>query len=193
MPVALWIMLWVSVLPAGDYAAKVVKVQPVESYPARASLGAVTIAADPYSTDKKTSAAFDIKDLNSRGYFPIHIIIRNESQSFLTVRTRDVILITANGQHLYSTPATVVVEDIFGSSSTKAGSPLSDFTHKDISNRSVDPGMVIDGFLFFYNPDRKKNIFEGSTLFVPKLEEEGTRKTVGPFSIPLDPALTPSK
>lgn len=189
----LWIMLCAGVLPGLDYEARTVKVQPIESYPARTSLGAITIAADPYSTNKKSSTAFDIKDLNSRGYFPIHILIKNESMSFFKIRARDVILITAAGQHLYSTPTTVVVVDVFDSSSTRSNSPLSDFTDKDIANKTVDPGRITDGFLFFYNADRKKNIFEGGTLYIPKLEEEGTRKIIGPFSIPLDPALTAPK
>jgi hypothetical protein len=55
----------------------------------------------------------------------------------------------------------------------------------------VDPGTVADGFLFFFTTDPKKNLFEGSSLYIPKLEEEGTHKPVGPFSIPLDIALAP--
>jgi len=57
----------------------------------------------------------------------------------------------------------------------------------------IDPGRVSDGFLFFTNPDPKKDIFAGSTLYIPSIEEEGTRKTIGPFSIPLDPALSAAK
>ena len=136
------------------------------------------------------------------------VIIQNGSPGFLTIRTRNVVLITASGQQLYTTPATVVVEDVIKASlvsklpkmksrdqstSTKAGSPLSDFTTKELTNRLVDPGTVSDGFLFFFTPEPKKDFFAGSTLYIPKLEEEGTLKTLGPFSIPLDPALVHSK
>jgi hypothetical protein len=190
---------------AADYQVKTVKVLPIESYPAQATIGAVTIAADPYPTDERSYSAFDIKNLNSRGYFPIHVIIKNASPDFLTLRTRNVVLITATGQQLYTTPATIVVEDVVGaglagriplvkkgrdhSTSTKTGSPLSDFTGKELTNRLVDPGTVSDGFLFFFNQEPKKNIFLGSTLYIPKLEEESTKKSLGPFTIPLDPAL----
>jgi len=175
---------------AGDYQVKTVRVLPVESYPARTELGGVTIAADPYSTDEKSYEAFDVKNLNSRGYYPIHLIIRNSSQSFLTIRTRNVVLITSAGQQLYTTPATVLVEDVIkGKPSGKAGSPLSDFTGKELTNRLVDPGRVENGFLFFFTPTPKKDFFVGSTLYIPKLEEEGTRKPLGPFAIPLNPAL----
>jgi hypothetical protein len=197
--------LMIPVLLIGaEYQIKTVKVLPIESYPARATVGSVTIAADPYTTDERSYSAFDIKNLNSRGYFPIHVIIKNTSSDFLTLRTRNVVLITAEGRQLYTTPATIVVEDVVGSglasrlplmkgrdqsTSTKVGSPLSDFTAKELTNRLVDPGAVSDGFLFFFTPDPKKSIFPGSTLYVPKLEEEGTKKALGPFSIPLDPAL----
>jgi hypothetical protein len=79
------------------------------------------------------------------------------------------------------------------STSTKAGSPLSDFTRKELTSRLVDPKTVADGFLFFFTTNPKKNLFAGSTLYIPKLEEEGTHQGLGPFAIPLDPALASSK
>jgi len=202
-----WILpafMALALFAVSDYQVKQVNVLPIESYPAQATIGAVTIAADPYATDERSYSAFDIKNLNSRGYFPIHVIIKNASSDFLALRTRNVLLITAAGQQLYTTPATILVEDVVGpglasrlplmkgrdqSTSTKTGSPLSDFTTKELTNRLVDPGTVSDGFLFFFTPERKKNIFPGSTLYIPKLEEESTKKALGPFTIPLDPAL----
>ncbi len=204
----LGIMLETVLLLASDYEVKTVKVLPIDSYPARMTLDEVTIAADPYATNEKSSSAFDVKNLNSRGYFPLHVIIRNGSSKFLSIRTRNIVLITASGQQLYTTPATIVVGDVIKASlvskfpkmkshdqstSTKRGSPLSDFTGKELTNRSVDPGTVIDGFLFFFTEDSKRNLFVGSTLYIPKLEEEGTRSALGPFAIPLDPALSESK
>jgi hypothetical protein len=132
------------------------------------------------------------------------VIIKNGSSDFLTLRTRNVVLITPQGQQLYTTPATIIVEDVVApglrlplvkkghadqSTSTKTGSPLSDFTTKELTNRLVDPGTVSDGFLFFFTSEPKKNIFAGSTLYIPKLEEESTKKSLGPFTISLDPAL----
>jgi hypothetical protein len=190
-------------LMAADYEVKTVKILPIESYPARIKAGSVTVAADPYATDQKSYSAFDVKKLNSRGYFPIHVIIQNTSDSFLIVRTRNIVLVTESGQQLYTTPTSVLVDDLFkgnsadrlSSKSTDSpsranlGTPLSDFTNKDLTNKLIEPGKVSDGFLFFFTPDPKKNLFAGSTLFIPKIEEEGTRKSIGPFSIPLDPAL----
>jgi hypothetical protein len=205
---ALWVVMLSTSLFALDYEVKSVKVLPVESYPARVTLGGVTIAADPYSTNEKSFSAFDVKDLNSNGYFPLHVIIRNESSSYLRIQILSVILIASSGQQLYTTPATVVVDDVVKSgltsriplmkshdpaTSKKAGSPLSDFTAKELTNRIIEPGTITDGFLFFFTPDPKKNLFVGGTLYIPKLEEEGTGKTLGPFFIPLDPAFSYSK
>ncbi len=192
------------ILMASEYQIKTVAVLPVESYPARAQLGGVTIAVDPYDSDQKSYSAFDVKNLNSRGYYPVHVIIQNSSPNFLIIHTRNVLLITSSGQQVYTIPATVVVEDVIKASlvsklpkmkshdqstSTKAGSPLSDFTSKELANRPLDPGTVSDGFLFFFTSTPNNDFFVGSTLYIPKLEEEGTRKSLGPFSIPLDPAL----
>jgi hypothetical protein len=192
------------ILMASEYQIKTVAVLPVESYPARAQLGGVTIAVDPYDSDQKSYSAFDVKNLNSRGYYPVHVIIQNSSPNFLIIHTRNVLLVTSSGQQVYTIPATVVVEDVIKASlvsklpkmkshdqstSTKAGSPLSDFTSKELANRPLDPGTVSDGFLFFFTSTPNNDFFVGSTLYIPKLEEEGTRKPLGPFSIPLDPAL----
>ena len=195
-------------LTASDYVMKTVDLQPIEAYPARITVGAITIAADPYYTDDKSYSAFDVKKLNSRGYFPVHVIIQNASADFLIVRTRNIILISSSGEQLYTTPVAVLLDDMFSAASVdklsqtsphktskKAiiGTPLLDFTAKDLTNKIIDPGKTSSGFLFFINPDPNMNIFAGSTLYIPSIEEEGTRKSIGPFSIPLDPALLSSK
>ncbi len=195
----------VPILPAADYLIKSVPVMPIDSYPSRAAVGGVTIAADPYPTDEKSFTAFDIKDLNTRGYFPVHVIIQNSTPNFVTLRTRNVVLVTSDGQELYTTSATIVVEDVVKagfvsklpkmksrdqSTSTRSGSPLLDFTGKELTNRQIEPGTVSAGFIFFYNSEPKKPLFNGSKLLIPQLIDEGNRKTIGPFTIPLDPALT---
>jgi hypothetical protein len=208
LPGIFWFLFGGVLLFAVDYQIKTVKILPVESYPARVSLGGVTIAADPYSTDEKSFSAFDVGNLNSCGYFPLHIIIKNDSKMLLTVRALKITLITASGQQLYTTPATIVVEDVIQSGrrkkfpllksndkdlDIKTGSPLSDFTSKEITSKTIDPGSIFNGFLFFYTSTPQKNLFMGSTLIIPKLEDEGAHKTLGPFSIPLDPAFEQSK
>jgi len=200
-------LLWIlaaAVAPASDYQIKTVKVLSIESYPARVTFEGITIAADPYWTDEKSYTAFDVKNLNSHGYFPVHVIIQNSSTDYVTLRIRSVVLATNSGQELYTTSATMVVQDVIPagfvsklpkmkshdqSTSTKTGSPLLDFTGKELTNRQIEPGAVSAGFIFFYSPESKKPIFAGSRLVIPQLINEGTRKVIGPFSIPLDPAL----
>ena len=203
----LWLVFGVIALMASDYTMKTAKVLPIESYPARITVGGITIAADPYDTDEKSYTVFDVKKLNSQGYFPLHVIIQNTSQEYLMVRTRNIVLITESAQQLFTIPAAVLAQDLFKgksldkmtekdrttAASRNLGTPLSDFAGKDLTNKLLEPGKVSDGFIFFFTSSPKKNLFAGSTLFIPKLEEEGTRKSVGPFSIPLNPALSPAK
>ena len=198
------LFLFVQASLAADYKIKTIEVQPIESYPAQASVGGVTIAANPYSTDAQSATAFDIKNLNSRGFFPVHVIIKNETKSYLTIRTRNVLLFTPNGEQLYTVPAAIVVDNLSRAGLTKKEpakstepetsqkvSPLIDFTSKELVAASIDPGAVVDGFLFFFTEKRKLNLFSGSSLYIPRnaLEEEGTKKSFGPFTIRLDQAL----
>jgi hypothetical protein len=176
-------------LSSGDYQAKTVAVQPVESYPARVTIEQVTVAVDPYPNDRKSHTAFDVKDLNSRGYFPAHVIIKNASANHLGLRTRNIVLVSPKGQEYYTTPATLVVQDVVGSTSTKTGSPLLDFTSKELTNVSIEPGAVVNGFVFFYTPEPKKNLFAGSKLHIPSIRDETAQKDLGPFDVSLDPAL----
>ena len=193
----------IRILFASDYQVKTVEVLPIESYPARTTVDHVTIAVDPYPNNEKSFTAFDVPDLNSRGYFPVHIIIRNSSPYYLKIQTLYIQLETRLGNRLYSTPGTILVEDIIGNKyvdslsrlkdgdtlSEKVAIPLSDFTGKELTNSLIDPGMVHDGFLFFFSEKNKRSLFIGSTLHIPNLKEEGTNKAIGPFTIQLDPAL----
>lgn len=176
---------------SAEYQVKIVKVLPIESYAARATVQGITVAADPYPTDEKSFTAFDVKDLNSRGYFPVHVIIRNSTENFLSLKTRNVVLVTATGR-AYTTSATVVVGDVFKggqSISMKKGSPLIDFTEKELTSRQIMPEKVVNGFLFFYSSEPKKNLFVGSTLRIPQIMDDDNRRPIGPFLIPLDLAL----
>jgi hypothetical protein len=191
---------------ASDYKIKKVELHPVESYPARCTVDRITIAADPYPDNKKSATAFDVSNMNSSGFFPVHIIVRNDSPYYLKIQTRNIVMETRLGQQLFSTPAAMVVEEVIGdkfsSSLSRMGgateegvlaSPLSDFTGKELTNRLIDPGTTYDGFLFFFSEKNKRSFFIGSTLRIPNLEEEGTHKAFGPFTIQLDPALTDLK
>jgi hypothetical protein len=185
-----------TVAAIAQYRAKTVPVRDLESYPAKTALAGITIAADPYPTDAKSSTAFDVRDMNTRGYYPMHIIVKNGTESFITVKTRTAVLVTAAGQELYTIPASTLVEDIFkgkDATSMKAGSPLIDFAEKQLTNRQLSPGKTSDGFIFFYWPNSKKSLFVGSTLKIPEITDDDARKKIGPFLIPIDPALSEEK
>jgi hypothetical protein len=196
------IILVCSAAWAGDYRVKPVRLLPIESYPSQMTTGGITIAVDSYSTDEKSYTAFDIKDLNSRGYFPVNIIIRNQTPNYVQIRTQNIVLLTSDAQSLYATSSTLLVEDVIKAGflsklpkmsshdqtiSTKEGSPLIDFTTKELKNEPIDPGATVNGFLFFYSAEKKKNILSGSAIIIPPLTVEGGKKGIGPFSIALEP------
>jgi hypothetical protein len=197
------LLLFCSAAWASDYRVKPVRLLPIESYPSQMTTSGITIAADPYYTDEKSYTVFDIRDLNSRGYFPVNIIIRNMTSSYVQVRTQNVVLLTSDAQSLYPTSSTLLVEDVIKAgfisklpkmsshdqtTSTKEGSPLIDFTTKELKNEPIDPGATVNGFLFFYCAEKKKNILAGGALIIPPLTVKGGQKGIGPFSITLNPA-----
>ena len=136
-----------SFLFAIDYSVQKVEVLPIDSYPAHITTDDISIAADPYPDDEKSSKAFDVTNLNSRGFFPIHVIIRNDSPYYLKIKTQNIYLENRLGEFLYSTPAALVVEDLVGDRyvnsmsslkdgerlSDKVATPLSDFTTKALN------------------------------------------------------------
>lgn len=202
-PIILLFILMPLLIVASDYTVKPVEVMPIDSYPSRVSTDDITVAADPYPDDKKSSQAFDVENLNSKGFFPVHLIIRNDSPYYVKLKIQNVSLETRLGDHLYSTPATMVVEALIGNKyadslshlkdgdrlSDKVATPLADFTNKELKNSLLEPGSIESGFLFFYSDKNKRSLFIGSTLRVPVLYEEGTDKTFGPFEITMDPSL----
>ncbi len=190
---------------AADYIIKPVKVLPIESYPAREMQGGVTVAADPYGTDGKSFTAFDVKDLNTRGYHPVHVVIQNGASVYMNLRTRNIVLVTRDGSTLYATSAALLVEDVFKGefgdrslktrtenrgASGKIGSPFIDFTTKELANRQLAPGEGTAGFLFFFIPGSKAVALAGAKLVIPDVINVSTRQPIGPFTIPLDPGLS---
>lgn len=182
-------------LPVAGYQA-----QPLESYRARATVGGVTVAVEPYGSDEKSAAAFDLRDLVKRGYFPVYVAIRNETSDYISISTRKVLLSTHFGQSFYTTPAAIVVEDITGgggfsrtpksrdAAEGKGGqiSLLDALTGKELQNGQVEPGGTVQGFLFFFTPTPRQDFFAGSKLTIPGLTNRGTGRDIGPFEIPLD-------
>lgn len=175
---------------ASDYVVKEVKLLGIDSYPARVTVGNITIAADPYATDEKSYTAFDYKNLNTHGYHPVHLIIHNATSDYITIRTRNIVLRDTDGSELYATSAAVLVSDLYkGNLSYDRGSPFSDFSGKELSNRRIDPNGTVDGFLFFFMPQEKGTALAGTKLVIPEVINDSTRKPLGPFVIPLDPGI----
>ncbi|HSW37855.1 MAG TPA: hypothetical protein VLL97_00010 [Acidobacteriota bacterium] len=169
----------------------------IESYPAQTTVDGITIAVDPHFSDEKSYAVFNVRDLNSRGYFPLRVIISNSTGKYLKLHTRNAFLITASKTNIYTVPAVMIEKDLFsqnlGGRKSRQEPPPNDFAARELVMQSIEPRSVVEGFLFFSLPETQKDYFRGSSLHIPGIEEEGTRKAFGPFIIELDPALSLSE
>jgi hypothetical protein len=197
--IGLGLILGCAIVAAGFaadvYRIKMVNILPIESYAAQKEISGITVALDPYSTNDKSFTAFDVKTLNSHGCYPLHIIIKNSTTRYLTLRTQDIYLITNTKERRYPYPASLIVEQITLSgllpkpkNKAEGGTPLADFASKQLSNRTIDPGAISDGFLYFPTSTPRVDLFAGATLFIPKFVDEATQKQIGPFEILIAPA-----
>jgi hypothetical protein len=168
----------------------------------------ITVAADPYFSDTKAYKAFDERKLNSKGYFPVHVIIHNSTSNEISLRTLAIVLIGDGEKQFYTTPAAVLVEDVFdtnwqkkqpetryreGPGRIKIGSPLVDFTTKELTNQSIAPGSVASGFLYFFLGKVEADLLQSFSLSIPEFIEERSQEKLGPFSIPLNAAFQNEK
>jgi hypothetical protein len=174
--------------------------RPLDSFAARATVEGVTVAAEPYSELKPDardaakrdadvkSNAFDTRDLAKRGYFPLYVVIKNETTDYVTLSTRKVVLATGAGETLYTTSAAIMVEDVTrgGGFKGKGGSSeLDAMTGKELQNGQIEPGGTVEGLLFFFTSTPRKDFFAGAKLKIPGMASRATGKDVGPFEIPL--------
>ncbi len=67
---------------------------PVDSYPCRQTIEKVTIAADPFDKEEKTSQAFGKLDPNRYGILPVLVVIRNGGAAALSLEAVRVEYIT---------------------------------------------------------------------------------------------------
>ncbi len=174
-------------LLSGAARADATQARPIESYAARATVGGVTVAAEPYGSEK-ISDAFDVHDLAKRGYFPLYIAIRNQTQDYVSISTRKVILLTSSGQPLYTTSAALLVDDVTrgGGFKGKGGSSVLDaLTARELRNGQIEPGETVEGLVFFFTTAPRKDFFAGAKLTVPGLTNRTTGRDIGPFEIPL--------
>jgi hypothetical protein len=178
------LLLGTALQAAGLPQGKTVELRPLETYPVRQTVGAVTVAAEAYGSDEKCATAFNVKNLTTRGYFPVHVIIQNSSADYVSVSTRKILLDVGSGQGLYTTSAAFAGRKSKDNPGSDAA--MIDFTGKELVNKQVEPGATAHGFVFFFTPTPKKDFFAGAKLVIPLLDD-ATRKQIGPFTLSLAP------
>lgn len=198
------VVCWVSLLclcwalftprPLAAYKNLSVNVRPAKSYASHQSQGAVTIAADPYLSEKKIRTAFDVKGLESLGLVPVNIIISNDGPDSLSVNGPTISLLDPWKQSFEALPATEVVAMILhrGRPDTLGPFPQPrrfpwelkrrkhkhafemevDFTRKSLKSR-VRPRSTSWGFVFFKLSESKASLTDYK-IYIPDIENDKT-------------------
>lgn len=200
--VCLWWMLF-TLCASAAYKNLSVKVLPAKNYASHQSQGIVTIAADPYDSEKKIRTAFDVKGLTKLGVVPINIIISNEGPDSLSVNGSTISLLDPHHRTFEAIPTKEVVEMVLrqrrrggGRPTSLGGIPLprspigkhafeieTDFMRKSLKRR-VRPRSTAWGFVFFQLPEREAAL-NGYKLYILNVENNKTKEKFLYFDVEL--------
>ena len=168
---------------------------PVDSYPCRQTIEKVTIAADPFDKQEKTSQAFGKLDPNRYGILPVLVVIRNGGAAALSLEAVRVEYITESRNKIEATPARDVPRTL-GSKQPKVYSaplpiprtsrgknPLAtwEIEGRAFSAKMLPPGESASGFFYFQAPHHA-----GSVLYITGIREAASGRELFYFEIPLD-------
>jgi hypothetical protein len=93
------ICLILSSVGCASYQVAAVPAGQVSSYARSTSTAGVTFAADPYDSSEQVKSAFYI-DVTSKGYFPVHLIFKNDTgENILVFRDTAELLTAGNAYH----------------------------------------------------------------------------------------------
>jgi hypothetical protein len=192
-----WFVLFLSIVAAlGADKEKQFQAGPAASYPCRQTIEKVTIAADAFDKQEKTSQAFGKLNPNRYGILPVLVVIQNDSPAALTLETMRVAYIMDSRQKIEATPAREVpyargpkqpsvykspLPRLPGTSSSK--NPLSawEIEGRAFLAKMLPPGQSASGFFYFQAPH-----LSGSVLYITGIQEAGSRRELFYFEIPLD-------
>lgn len=191
-----FVLLLLSIVTAlGADKEKPFQAAPVDSYPCRQTIEKVTIAADPFDKEEKTSQAFGKLNPNRYGILPVLVVIRNEGAAALLLEAVRMEYITDSRDRIEATPACDVPRTL-GSKQPKVYSaplpiprisrgknPLAawEIEGRAFSAKMLPPGESASGFFYFQAPYRA-----GSVLYVTGIREAASRRELFYFEIPLD-------
>jgi hypothetical protein len=159
------------------------------------SQGTVLIGAEPYHTGEKVKVAFGKLDPYQFGVLPVLVVIQNDGDKALDLKTLSATYVGSGNRRVDATPAKEVrylngpdrprtIPSPTGGIGIGKGkkNPLDAW---EIEGRSfaavmLAPGQLASGFFYF-----QTGLQSGSTVYLNGLKEAGTNKELFYFEIPL--------
>jgi hypothetical protein len=162
-----------------SYQAQAIPAGQVSGYARNAEIAGVSWAAEPYDTSEQAKAAF-YADVTSQGYFPVHLVFKNETAGNILI-LRDTAELETAGNIYRTTRSSNMYNDFehnkmayallgFGIFSYMSAEDAnrkmeSDWREKEMPEQLiVQPGRTGHGFVFFKLPAGVS--LRGSTLLV---------------------------
>ena len=184
------VLLVLCLVGCATYKVQQVSVHHASSYLHKQTLHDITIACDPFDTADKAKSAFYI-DVTKKGYYPINIIITNNSPNQVAVIKQKIQLHDVTGGVNLPVDSAVVVDQFehnalmeafwgFGIFSYMAAEDANkkmkaDWYEKELPEEKIlKPGRAMHGFVFF-KPRTSAKVISNSIVEV-KLQDLKTER-----------------
>jgi hypothetical protein len=165
------IILQLLIVGCASYKAGRIDTKSIEDYANHAEKDKVLLAADPYDTSEKAKAGF-YEDVTEKGFYPVHLIIKNDSNERILILEEEIELVDTNG-NTYRTVHSNIMSDacehnkmsyallgfgIFSYMSAEEANRkmATDWREKECpAQLIIDSGRKSDAFVYFQLPQGK--------------------------------------
>ena len=159
---------------------------PRESYPAFLTSEGVTIAVEPFYTDKLAAGVFDKKDMITRGIMPFAVVIFNDNDFRVEISGLDIELIHSDRPdvRIKTMPPNEVTWRLSQRDKTWRTqriprlsqneldrNMLEDFDRKFLMKKTVEARGQAGGFLYLHLPENEnaEEFLSGAMLYIPRI------------------------
>jgi hypothetical protein len=205
---------WLAVLLAGlavlpvlaGYKARPWSLREPDTYPAKLTSEGVTIAVEALFRDTLAAQVFDKNDIITRGIMPIAVVVFNDNDFPVLVSSETIELINGE-EHIHTLLPHEVVARIFAKGKKNVWIPqplprmpsgdrsnpeaLSDFEHKFLGEKLVEPRARAGGFLYVHLPTGKDPAayLSEARLYIPDVYRQDKGERMIFFEIDFKPAI----
>ena len=175
-----------SIIGCATHKSSIIAVQKMDEYPYRTTSDGISLAADPYDSTKKAKEGFYI-DVTRKGFYPVNLIFKNDTNDRVIVWKETVELIDGSG-NVHRPVTSLSMYNAFEKSKIAyalLGFGIFSYMSADEANRKMEsdwrqkefpqqliirPGRKANGVVYYQLP--KGTAIKGSklTLMVESLE-----------------------